>query len=44
MSPSDDSLPNNHRSYAVQWFLFAAVASIIYALALRKRINEGDAR
>jgi cytochrome oxidase assembly protein ShyY1 len=42
--PSLESVPNNHRSYAVQWFLFAAVASIIYALALRKRITEGGAR
>lgn len=33
--PAD--LPNNHLSYAVQWFAFAAVALVIYALALRKR-------
>jgi cytochrome oxidase assembly protein ShyY1 len=42
--PSLDSVPNNHISYAVQWFLFAAVASIIYTLALRKRIKEQDAK
>lgn len=41
--PSLESVPNNHRSYAVQWFLFAGVASVIYALALRKRIREGKA-
>lgn len=35
--PSIDMIPNNHRSYAVQWFLFAAVALTIYLLALRKR-------
>jgi surfeit locus 1 family protein len=35
--PSPADIPNNHRSYAVQWFLFAAVAAIIYALALRGR-------
>jgi len=35
--PSIDMIPNNHRSYAVQWFLFAAVAIVIYALALRGR-------
>ncbi|WP_340314639.1 SURF1 family protein [Rhizorhabdus argentea] len=35
--PSIDMIPNNHRSYAVQWFLFAAVALAIYLLALRKR-------
>ncbi len=34
--PSVDSIPNNHRSYAVQWFLFAGVALIIYLLALRR--------
>ena len=34
--PSIDTIPNNHRSYAMQWWLFAAVASIIYLLALRR--------
>ena len=37
--PSLDSIPNNHRGYAVQWFLFAAVALTIYFLALRKRFS-----
>jgi surfeit locus 1 family protein len=40
--PSLESVPNNHRSYAVQWFLFATVASVIYALALRKRLKAED--
>ncbi|MHA6720185.1 SURF1 family protein [Sphingomonas sp. RS6] len=35
--PDLASVPNNHLAYAVQWFLFAAVALIIYALALRLR-------
>lgn len=35
--PSLEAVPNNHRSYAVQWFLFAAIAAAIYALALRQR-------
>lgn len=35
--PSVETIPNNHRGYAVQWFLFAAVALAIYALAARKR-------
>ena len=35
--PSTDSIPNNHRSYAVQWFLFALVAAVIYGIALRNR-------
>jgi surfeit locus 1 family protein len=32
-----EGIPNNHRSYAVQWFSFAAIALIIYGLALRRR-------
>jgi cytochrome oxidase assembly protein ShyY1 len=39
--PSLDDIPNNHRGYAVQWFLFAAVAVLIYALALRRRGQSG---
>lgn len=35
--PSIENIPNNHRSYAVQWFLFAGVALTIYLLALRQR-------
>jgi cytochrome oxidase assembly protein ShyY1 len=35
--PAVDDVPNNHLAYAVQWFLFAAVAALIYALALRRR-------
>ena len=38
--PSVSSIPNNHRSYAVQWFAFAAIALVIYALAVRKRLGE----
>ena len=38
--PSIQSIPNNHRSYALQWFSFAAIAVIIYALAVRKRLRE----
>lgn len=38
MAPPDPSeLPNNHLSYAVQWFLFALTALVIYAMVLRKR-------
>jgi cytochrome oxidase assembly protein ShyY1 len=39
--PSLESIPNNHRSYALQWFSFAAIALVIYGLALRKRWKEG---
>lgn len=31
------AVPNNHLSYAVQWFIFAALAVLIYLLALRRR-------
>jgi surfeit locus 1 family protein len=35
--PDPDGVPNNHLAYAVQWFLFAAVALAIYAVALWRR-------
>ena len=35
--PSPSQIPNNHFLYAIQWFIFAAAASIIYILAVRKR-------
>lgn len=38
--PSIRAIPNNHRSYALQWFSFAAIALIIYGLAVRKRMKE----
>lgn len=34
---SIESVPNNHRLYAFQWFFFAAAAALIYWLALRGR-------
>lgn len=39
--PDLSSIPNNHFAYAVQWFLFALVAVVIYGLALRKRWRTG---
>ncbi len=36
--PDPSGLPNNHFAYAVQWFLFAGVALVIYVLAVRKRL------
>jgi surfeit locus 1 family protein len=42
MPPSIEDIPNNHRSYAVQWFLFAAVALVIYGLAVRARLGKED--
>jgi len=37
--PDPSEIPNNHFAYAVQWFLFAATALVIYALAVRKRLR-----
>ena len=39
--PDPSSVPNNHRSYMVQWFAFALIALVIYGLALRKRWRDG---
>ena len=38
--PSIETIPNNHLFYAIQWFAFAAIALVIYGLAVRKRIKE----
>jgi surfeit locus 1 family protein len=35
--PDIDTIPNNHLAYAVQWFLFAAIAAVIYGVALWRR-------
>lgn len=40
--PDPTDLPNNHWSYAIQWFLFAGIALVIYGLALRKRLAAKD--
>ena len=34
--PDPSAIANNHLAYAVQWFIFAGVALLIYALALRR--------
>jgi len=36
--PDPASIPNNHLAYAIQWFIFAGIAVIIYVLALRRRL------
>ena len=36
--PDLSSVPNNHLAYAVQWFLFAGIAGIIYTIAVRRRM------
>ena len=35
MSPED--VPNNHLGYAIQWFLFAGVAALIFGIAAWRR-------
>ncbi|MFC3711729.1 SURF1 family protein [Sphingoaurantiacus capsulatus] len=34
--PSLDTIANNHRGYAFQWFAFAAVLSLIYLIYIRR--------
>lgn len=43
-SPDVAQLPNSHLAYAFQWFFFAAVAALIYFLALRRRLSPKPAR
>ncbi len=38
--PSPMSLPNDHLLYAIQWFFFAAAASVIFIFAVRKKLSE----
>ena len=35
--PSPEQIPNNHLLYAIQWFIFAAAAAVIFVLAVRRR-------
>jgi cytochrome oxidase assembly protein ShyY1 len=35
--PAIGEVSNNHRLYAAQWFIFAALGVLIYVLALRRR-------
>lgn len=37
--PNAADTPNNHFAYAIQWFLFAAAASVIYFIAVRRRLR-----
>ena len=36
--PTPAGLPNDHLLYAIQWFFFASAASIIFVLAVRKKM------
>jgi cytochrome oxidase assembly protein ShyY1 len=42
--PSIEQIPNNHRSYAIQWFLFALIAVVIYLLALRGKLQANKVK
>jgi surfeit locus 1 family protein len=39
-TPAVNVSPTRNRGYAATWFSFAAIALIIYALAVRKRLKE----
>jgi cytochrome oxidase assembly protein ShyY1 len=41
--PSPDTIPNNHLSYAIQWFMIAGFDWVKYVLALRGRWSLGGA-
>lgn len=43
-APNPSEIPDNHMSYALQWFSFAAIALAIYAIALRKQLAAGAAQ
>ncbi len=38
--PSEDDIPNNHLSYAVQWFAFALTLAIVYGIYVGRRPRE----
>jgi surfeit locus 1 family protein len=38
--PRVTDVPNNHLAYAVQWFIFATLSLVIYALALLRRARS----
>ena len=40
LQPDPSSLPDNHIAYAVQWFIFAFAAALIFLLALRGRLRR----
>lgn len=41
--PQIDDMPNNHLSYAIQWFSFAGILLVIYALWVKRWRQESDA-
>lgn len=43
-TPDPHALPNNHLAYAVQWFIFAGIALVIYGIALARRLAPAAGR
>lgn len=39
--PDPRDVPNNHFSYAMQWFFFALAATVIFMIAVAKRLAAG---
>lgn len=42
--PTLDTIPDNHLSYAIQWFSFAAILAVIYGLWLRRWLAQRPPR
>jgi cytochrome oxidase assembly protein ShyY1 len=42
--PGLDTISNNHLSYAIQWFSFAAILAVIYGLWLRRWLAQPHPR
>lgn len=40
--PGPETISNSHRGYAVQWFLFALVLTVIYGVYVRRRAVAAD--
>lgn len=42
--PDVRDIPNNHRFYSIQWWIFATLAAVIYIFALKRRERDDLAR
>ena len=40
VQPDPADIPDNHLAYAIQWFLFAGVAVVIYGILLWRRVRD----
>ncbi|MFC4291462.1 SURF1 family protein [Sphingorhabdus arenilitoris] len=41
-APSIDSIPNDHLLYAIQWFIFAFAAAVIFIVAVRQKLKSSN--